>query len=79
MKVLFFGITKDIVGQRELSNISTDPNETVDTLIDKLTQDFPELSTISSLAISVNQKYAERNTKLRETDIVALIPPVSGG
>src|SRR3984957_17192566 len=34
---------------------------------------------LSSLALAVNQQYAGPDTKLRENDEIALLPPVSGG
>lgn len=79
MKVLFFGISKDIVGQRELSNFVVHNTDTVESILERLKADYPELSKISSLAISVNQKYADITTVVKNGDIIALIPPVSGG
>ncbi len=79
MKVLFFGISKDIVGQRELSDLHIEKNETVETILNRLTDKYPELSKISSLAVSVNQKYANKATLVKSNDVVAIIPPVSGG
>lgn len=79
MKLLFFGITKDIVGQRELSDFSFEDGKTVEDLLNKLKQEYPKLNSISSLAVGVNHQYADLDTKLNDDDEVALIPPVSGG
>ncbi|MGJ8659922.1 MoaD/ThiS family protein [Cellulophaga fucicola] len=81
MKVLLFGVTKDIIGSSilDVSNFTTNTEKTVGDLYTYLQEKYPELKKLSSLAIAVNSAYAEHNTTLKETDEVALIPPVSGG
>lgn len=82
MKVLLFGVTKDIIGSSilDVSNFTTNTEKTVGgDLYAYLQEKYPELKKLSSLAIAVNSAYAEHNTTLKETDEVALIPPVSGG
>ncbi len=78
IKLLAFGITRDIVGVREqeytISNIST-----IEELRIVLNNNYPKLSKLSSLAIACNEEYASDNTVLEEGMVVALIPPVSGG
>ena len=84
MTILLFGITKDIVGSPTLSvptsNISGKkaPN-TVKELKAYLGKSYPELNKLSSLAIAVNNSYAEDDTIIDSYDEIALIPPVSGG
>ena len=81
MKVLLFGVTKDIIGSSilDVSNFTTNTEKTVGDLYTYLQEKYPELKKLSSLAIAVNSAYAEHNITLKETDEVALIPPVSGG
>ena len=40
---------------------------------------YPQLKEINSYAIAINESYASNETVLKENDIVAIIPPVSGG
>ncbi|HRW99900.1 MAG TPA: MoaD/ThiS family protein [Cyclobacteriaceae bacterium] len=72
-----FGITKDILGGREVS-FEMSGNKVGD-LRDALHSRFPEVKSLNSLFIAVNNNYADDNQSLSETDEIALIPPVSGG
>jgi molybdopterin synthase sulfur carrier subunit len=80
MEILFFGIAKDIVGvsQKVLLANENFPNS-VRELKQKLNQEYPELIKLSSLAVAVNSEYAKDDVLLKDTDEVAIIPPVSGG
>ncbi|MDC6364665.1 MULTISPECIES: MoaD/ThiS family protein [Flavobacteriaceae] len=84
MTILLFGITKDIVGSPTLSvptsNISGKkvPN-TVKELKAYLGKTYPELNKLTSLAVAVNNSYAEDDATINAYDEIALIPPVSGG
>ncbi len=81
MKILLFGITRDIVGASELElpqNIAATLGD-VDALRQFLTEKYPDLNNLSSLAIAVNNDYAGENAEIRQQDEIALIPPVSGG
>jgi len=40
---------------------------------------YPELGKLSSLAIAVNNSYAQDEEEINSYDEIALIPPVSGG
>ena len=73
-----FGVTKDIIGRPQL-RYSLPPEASVQVLLEKLRADYPPLARLSSLAVAVNSEYAEANWPLRESDEIALIPPVSGG
>ena len=72
-----FGITKEILGGKELSLEMK--GKTVGELRAELSGRFPKLIGLKSLYIAVNNDYAEENKVLAETDEIALIPPVSGG
>lgn len=81
MKVLLFGITRDIIGSSELDL----PEQTaarlksVNELKEYITGEYPALNKLTSMAIAVNNEYAEGKALIRDTDEIALIPPVSGG
>jgi molybdopterin converting factor subunit 1 len=77
LKIKAFGITKEIVGAREIvveTNI-----QTVAELREELKVKYPALLKLKSLFIAVNSKYSDEELALHETDEIALIPPVSGG
>ncbi len=78
IKTLFFGITSDLVNASELE-IEVDENSSVEKFTTILKDGFPALKNISSYAIAVNEEYAENETVLKLGDVVAVIPPVSGG
>jgi molybdopterin synthase sulfur carrier subunit len=76
-KVKAFGITKDILGHREMV-VDLEGN-TVNDLRRMLNDNYPGLRALKSLFIAINSKYAEEQQELNEHDEIALIPPVSGG
>ena len=76
-KIKTFGIARDILGSKELT-MEINGNTVID-LRDTLTQQYPKLASLNSLFIAVNQSYAADEMELKESDEVALIPPVSGG
>lgn len=78
IKVLFFGITKDLTGTSETS-VSLTNEATIKDFKEILNKKFGNLSNIDSYAIAVNEAYANEDTILHSNDIVAIIPPVSGG
>ena len=84
MKILLFGITKDIIGDSKITlprdiSLANDLPATVGELRKLLINDFPELGALSSLKIAINKDFAEDNLQINSLDEIALIPPVSGG
>lgn len=78
IKTLFFGITTDLVGASTLE-IDIEENTSVATFKAVLQGEFSRLENINSYAIAVNEVYAEDTDTLKLGDVVAIIPPVSGG
>jgi molybdopterin converting factor subunit 1 len=78
VKVLCFGITKEILGGFE-KEIELSEGGTVSALKSKLLVDYPDFSKLTSLRIAVNEEYGNEALVLSEKDEVVLIPPVSGG
>lgn len=78
IKVLAFGITKEIIGSSavrlELAN-----DATVYNLKYLLERKYPRLQQLASYLIAVNNEYALAGDTIHERDEVAIIPPVSGG
>ncbi|PQJ68973.1 MoaD/ThiS family protein [Polaribacter butkevichii] len=78
IQILFFGITTDLVGASNLDLEITDAL-TVVGFKNFLKEEYPELKNINSYAIAVNESYAADELALKEGDVIAVIPPVSGG
>jgi len=79
VRVLFFGMLKDLVGKAS-DTLDLDQGASVADLLAHYETQIPRLrESLPSLALAVNQEYASRETKLRSNDEVAILPPVSGG
>ncbi|QKZ12369.1 MoaD/ThiS family protein [Spirosoma sp. KUDC1026] len=78
VSVLLFGIARDLIGQSSL-NVPARQDMQVTDLLQEIHQQYPAVKGIRSLLVAVNGEYAESDQVIKETDEVALIPPVSGG
>ena len=78
IKILFFGISSDLVGLSYL-DFEVDKALTVKKLKILLKNKYVHLKNLDVYAIAVNENYAIDDLVLKENDEVAIIPPVSGG
>jgi molybdopterin synthase catalytic subunit len=79
VRVLFFGILKELVG-KSADSIDLPEPASVRDVLRRYESQIPGLKeSLPSLALAVNQQYAAPDTPLRPNDEVALLPPVSGG
>jgi len=79
VRVLFFGMLKDIVGRAE-DRLTVEEGSSVGRLYELYAERFPKLAEhSSSLLFSRNQEFAGRGERLEDGDEVAFLPPVSGG
>lgn len=79
VKVKFFASYKEALGLDEL-DMELDEGTDVNSLLKVLRKDHPKLGNLlETLVISVNLEYAGYETKLKDGDEIALLPPVSGG
>ncbi len=78
IKLLLFGITTDLLGTSSLE-IEVQSDSSIAELKTNLLEKFPQLKNINSYTIAVNESYASDYLVLQENDVVAIIPPVSGG
>jgi len=78
IKILFFGMSKDLSGE---TSVSLEVNEDLKVSVFRtfLHEKYPLFSQMDSFSIAVNESYAEEDLVLVENDTVAIIPPVSGG
>jgi molybdopterin synthase sulfur carrier subunit len=75
IKVLVFGQISEIISQTELEFASLKNTEELSV---ELSKRYPMLTQVK-YAIAVNKKIVVQNTALSDNDIVALLPPFSGG
>jgi len=79
VKVRLFAGLKELVGGPEIV-VSLNEGASVRNLEDELGREYPRLRPLlASLAFAVDEEYRARDYVLQENDVVALIPPISGG
>lgn len=79
VRILFFGILKDLAG-RASDSLSLPDGATLADVLSHYQERIPRWKEfVSSMALSVNQQYAAPDTRLKAGDEIALLPPVSGG
>jgi molybdopterin synthase catalytic subunit len=79
VKVLFFGLLKDIVGLSE-DHIEVAEGARVESVFLRYAGKFPRLTDLeSSIVLACNQEFCDRTAAVRDGDEIAFLPPVSGG
>jgi MoaE-MoaD fusion protein len=79
VRVLFFGILKEIAG-KPAEEVELPEGASVRDALARFEAQTPQLrELLSSVACAVNQQYSGPETKLNPGDELALLPPVSGG
>ncbi len=79
IRVLLFGVLRELAGQAE-REIAVRDGASVAEVVSVVQAEMPGQTTIwRSLAVAINQEYARREDRVHEGDVVALLPPVSGG
>lgn len=77
MKVLCFGVARDIVGSSTLE--IKEALHDVKSLKAFLEGRFPEFGNLKSYMVAVDEEYAEDELPINSAQTIAIIPPVSGG
>jgi MoaE-MoaD fusion protein len=79
VKVLFFGMLKDIVGRAE-DHIEVADGSRLESVFTCYARQFPRLTDLqASIVLACNQEFCDRSAAIREGDEIAFLPPVSGG
>ena len=73
-----FSLVKDAL-DRKTMDIELDDDETVGHLLEKVRSMNEQKLKGLPIRVAVNQSYVNENYRLHNEDMVALIPPVSGG
>lgn len=79
VKVLFFGVLKDVVGTGQEELDLAEPARVGD-VVESYARRFPRIREMSSSIVPArNREFARLSEEVREGDEIALLPPVSGG
>jgi MoaE-MoaD fusion protein len=79
VKVLFFGMLKDIVGRGE-DHIEVADGARLESVFTSYARQFPRLTDLeSSIVLACNHEFCDRSAAIRDGDEIAFLPPVSGG
>ena len=79
VKVLFFGMLKDITG-RSQDELNLPDGSPLGEVFDSYAARHPRLKEFaSSIVLARNQEFSDRSTPIRDGDEIAFLPPVSGG
>src|ERR1700732_2300052 len=79
VKVLFFGMLKDIVGRME-EQVDLAPGAQLSTIFDHYAVQFPRLREMAgSIVMAPDQQFSTLSPTIAEGDEVAFLPQVSGG
>ena len=79
IQVLFFGACREAVGQHEFVNEISTPSSVAQAFED-LSVKFPPLKDFgNSLLFAINEEHSRQDDLLKDGDVLAIFPPVSGG
>jgi molybdopterin converting factor small subunit len=78
VRLVAFGIAKDIIGGKEIM-VDVPEGTTIHQLKEILVNKYPTFSTLRSLSFAVSDEYRDDNFALHNDSEVVLIPPVAGG
>ena len=79
IRVLFFGVLRDVVGLRE-DSLEVPEGGRLESVFEHYAGRFPRIREMSaSLVLALNERFSEPGAPLSEGDEVAFLPPVSGG
>jgi len=79
VKVLFFGMLKDIVGRAE-EQIELEDGARLQSVFERYAGEFPRLKSLaSSIVLACNHQFCDRSVAVHDGDEIAFLPPVSGG
>ncbi len=76
--ILSFGSIREIFGNK-FTEIEVPDTTTVDSLKALLESKYPRIKGIASYMVAINDEYASGDSTIKQSDEIAVIPPVCGG
>ncbi len=79
VKVLYFSSIKDKI-KKSNEHIEINGSITLNEFLNLLSEKYPEIKdNLKNVMLAVNEEYKDKNYTLKDGDVIAIIPPVSGG
>jgi len=79
VKVLYFGQTRDASGSGE-EEFSLPDRAPLQTLLERAKSKHAKLGEVAEfMQVALNEEMAKGDERLKDGDVVALIPPIAGG
>lgn len=78
IQVLLFGIVADLVGENSII-LDIVEKSSVASFKEQMISEYPQLKSYTTYAVAINEVYAQNDAVIKANDIIAIIPPVSGG
>lgn len=78
IKIVAFGIAKDILNGRELA-MTVEDGATVADVKNQLKEEFPDFQKLVKFSLAVGEEYREDDFVIGANQEVIVIPPVAGG
>ena len=76
IKVKFFSSHRDAVGEKEIE-VEIKENSSLNDLLEMLSEKYPKLKELKGYTVlSLNHRYADGNSRMKEGDEVAIFPPL---
>lgn len=78
IEILVFGRAKELMGDYRIM-MEVEDQISLESFKLLLLERYPALGSLSNFSIALNEIYALPGDRLQDADVVAIIPPVSGG
>lgn len=78
IRVLYFAGLRDQVGRAEQDFTLPESPVLVEEVLRLLAEEHPRI-TLAAVRVALNEEFADARAPVTDGDVVALIPPVSGG
>lgn len=79
VRVKYFALYRDLLGKAD-EEFQLDKNATIEDLLNRLMSLHPHLKDARAyMLISLNGEFVDKGARLKDGDVIAFFPPVSGG
>ncbi|MBS7652279.1 MAG: molybdopterin converting factor subunit 1 [Candidatus Bathyarchaeia archaeon] len=78
IRIKYYASLRELVGTPS-EELNLEDGSKIEDLMRKIMEIHKPLKEVKRILIAVNEDYVEMNENLRDGDLVALFPPVSGG